>query len=150
MARFYVGLIAWGIGMSMVVLGLGLDEAMNHSATGLVAHRIRMNLIAQNIANLTTFKVEETGLPYQKQYAVFQQFEGGVRVQSIEKSKAPFLKQWDPDVPQADENGYVYYTNVNLPEEMAHMNLTESLYEANISAFKTTKTMYQATIDAMK
>jgi len=134
----------------VVVVGLGLDEAIQYSATGVIAQRVRMNLIAQNIANLTTFKVEETGLPYQKQYAVLQPSKGGVRIQSIEKSNAPFVKQFDPDVPQADADGYVYYTNVNLPEEMTHMNLTESLYEANISAFKVTKTMYQATIDAMK
>ncbi|NDD66178.1 flagellar basal body rod protein FlgC [bacterium] len=147
----------WGIWALLMVLccpvvitSLGLDEAIQYSATGVIAQRVRMNLIAQNIANLTTFKVEETGLPYQKQYAVLQPSRSGVRVQSIEKSNTPFVKQFDPDVPQADEDGYVYYTNVNLPEEMTHMNLTESLYEANISAFKVTKTMYQATIDAMK
>ena len=48
------------------------------------------------------------------------------------------------------ENGFFYYPNVNLPDEMTNLNYTEAMYEANVSAFKTGKAMYQAAIDALK
>ena len=136
--------------ISQGIWGQGLDDAMRFSATGIMVQKMRLGIIAQNLANLTTFKVEETGLPYQKQYAVVKSSPNGVRISSIEKSTEPFAKYFDPAVPQSDENGFFYYPNVNLPDEMMNMVYTEAIYEANIAAFKTTKALYQSAIDALK
>ena len=52
--------------------------------------------------------------------------------------------------PQADENGYFYLPNVNMPNEMLTIKHTEAMYEANINAFKLSKTMYQSSIELLK
>lgn len=128
-----------------------LDSALDASASGMIAQKIRLGLIAQNVSNVSTFKVEETGLPYQKQYAVLEPYKGGVRVKSIEKSKEPFLAYSDVAVPQADaKSGFEQFPNVSLPDEMINMSYTEVMYEANVTCFKTTKALYQATIDILK
>ena len=127
-----------------------MDSALDASASGMIAQKIRLGIIAQNVANVTTLKVDETGLPYQKQYAVLEPYKGGVRVKSIEKSKEPFLPYSDGAVPQAGDNGFEYWPNVSLPDEMINMSYTEVMYEANVTCFKTTKALYQATIDILK
>jgi flagellar basal-body rod protein FlgC len=129
---------------------VGFDSAMESSMSGLIAHRIRLGLIAENIANVSTLKVEETGLPYAKQYAVLEPYKNGVRVKSIEKNKEPFHRYSDGAVTQADEEGMMSFPNVSLPEEMMNMSYTEVMYEANSTCFKTTKALYQSTIDILK
>jgi len=136
--------------LSLPIVGQGLDDALRFSSTGIMVQKMRLSIIAQNLANLTTMKVEETGLPYQKQYAVVKSSPNGVRISSVEKSTEPFGKYFDSAVPQSDENGFFYYPNVNLPDEMMNMTYTEAIYEANIAAFKTTKALYQSAIDALK
>ena len=123
------------------LIGLGLDDSFMYSSAGIVAQKIRLSTIAQNIANVSTLKVEETGLPYQKQYVVLQPGPKGVRVASIEKSEEPFGKYFDPLVPQSDEYGFWYFPNVNLPDEMAVMSFTETMFEANMATLKTTKSL---------
>lgn len=136
--------------MAAAVQGVGLDEALRYSASGIIAQKVRLTTTARNIANITTLRVEETGLPYQKEYVVLEASPDGVRVKSIEKSNEPFSRYFDPAVPQSDENGFFYYPNVNLPDEMMNITYTEAMYEANVSAFKTGKALYQAAIDALK
>jgi flagellar basal-body rod protein FlgC len=127
-----------------------LGDAFDISASGIVAQKIRLTIIAENVANITTLKDEATGLPYQKQYAVLEPSPKGVRISAVEKSNEPFGKYFDPDLPQADESGYYYHPNVDLPIEMVNLNYTELVYDANISVFKSTKTMYQQAIDILK
>ena len=68
----------------------------------------------------------------------------------IARSEEPFGRYFDPPAPQADENGYFYLPNVDMPQEMIMAKHTEAMFEANINAFKLSKTMYQAAIDFMK
>lgn len=135
---------------AQAIFAQNLDDAIRFSGSGILVQKIRLGLIAQNLANLTTLKVEETGLPYQKQFAVVQSSPNGVRISSIERSTEPFAKYFDGAVPQSDENGFFYYPNVNMPDEMMNLTYTEAMYEANIAAFKTTKALYQSAIDALK
>jgi flagellar basal-body rod protein FlgC len=60
--------------------------------------------------------------------------------------KAPLLK-YEPDHPDADENGMVAYPNINLMEEMANMIQSTRSYEANVSAFNSSKNMALDAID---
>ena len=109
-----------------------------------------MSYIAENIANLTTLEDQETGLPWQKRFVVLEPDAGGVKVVRIEKSKAPFGKYFDPAVPQSNELGFTAYTNVNLPDEMINLAYTETVFEANVTVFKTAKMMYQNVTDMIK
>eukprot|EP01047_Picozoa_sp_COSAG01_P011786 COSAG01_NODE_519_length_16012_cov_4.344058_14_plen_158_part_00 len=127
-----------------------LQDAFSINTSGILAQRTKMMIIAENVANINTLKDEETGLPYQKKYVELKKFPDGVKITGIKKSTEPFGRYFDPAAPQADENGYFYYPNVNLPNEMMTLTFTEAVYEANITAIKVTKTMYQSAIELMR
>ncbi|MEK9657185.1 MAG: flagellar basal body rod C-terminal domain-containing protein [bacterium] len=127
-----------------------LDDSFSINISGILAQRTKMMIIAENVANLNTLKDEETGLPYQKKYIQLEKFKDGVKVTGIKRSTEPFGRYFDPAAPQADENGYFYYPNVNLPNEMMTLTFTEAVYEANITALKVSKSMYQSAIELMK
>lgn len=127
-----------------------VNDAFNINTSGILAQRTKMMIIAENVANINTLKDETTGLPYQKKYIVLEKAPDGVKVTGIEKSSEPFGRYFDPAAPQADENGYFYYPNVNLPNEMMTLTMTEAVYEANITAIKVTKAMYQSAIELMR
>ena len=127
-----------------------LEDAFQINMTGIISQRMKMTMTAENVANLMTLKDEETGLPYQKKYLVLEASDIGVKVVDIERSTEPFSRYFDPAAPQADEDGYFYLPNVNMPNEMITLKHTEAMYEANINAFKLTKAMYQSTMELLK
>ena len=127
-----------------------LDDSFDITTSGIMAQKVKLNIIAQNVANVATMKDETTGKAYQKQYVRLQATNRGVRVVGIEKSEEPFGRTFDPSSPDADERGFLYIPNVDLPYEMMNLNYTEMVYEANVSVLKTTKTMYQQAIEILK
>lgn len=127
-----------------------VNDAFDINTSGILAQRTKMMIVAENVANINTLKDESTGLPYQKKYIVLEKSPDGVKVTGIERSTEPFGRYFDPAAPQADENGYFYYPNVNLPNEMMTLTMTEAVYEANITAIKVTKAMYQSAIELMR
>jgi len=136
--------------ISSPLMAQTLDDAMAINTTGIISQRLKMTVIAENLANLVTLKDEETGLPYQKKYVSLEASETGVRGVGVERSQEPFSRYFDPAVPQADENGYFYLPNVNLPHEMITLKHTEAMFDANINAFKLSKAMYQTAIELLK
>lgn len=135
---------------SMWMPAQSLQDAFRYSGTGIVAQKLKLTLIAQNLANLTTIEDATTGLPWQKRFAVIKPAEDGVRVASIEKSTRPFGAYYDPAVPQSNADGFISYPNVNLPDEMVDLAYTEVVFEANINSMKTTKGLYKNFIDIMR
>jgi len=134
-----------------------LGNALSISASGLDAQRIRMNVIASNLANISSTRTPSGG-PYRKRDVVFSSappdgtFKGifslemgedgsGVDVVSIVEDMRPFKKVFDPTHPDADETGYLQLPNVNTMEEMVNMISASRSYEANITALNTTKNM---------
>jgi flagellar basal-body rod protein FlgC len=127
-------------------------------SSGMAAQRMRMNTISSNIANINTTRTPEGG-PYRRKDVVFSSMPDtksfgdimGVndpksdfqRVQVTDivyDKKAPLLK-YDPTHPDANEEGYVAYPNVNLMEEMTNMIQATRSYEANVQAIQATKDM---------
>ena len=127
------------------------------SSSGMTAQRHRMNAISSNIANINTTETPEGG-PYRRKQVVFESLPeaktfGEMLLTNPERQvnrvqvtdvlpdrRAPLLK-YEPDHPEADENGYVAYPNINLMEEMADMIQATRSYEANVSALNATKEM---------
>ncbi|RAP39166.1 hypothetical protein DID80_00750 [Candidatus Marinamargulisbacteria bacterium SCGC AAA071-K20] len=136
--------------LPLTIVSQTLDDAFDINTSGVIAERFRMTIIAENLANNMTLKDEETGLPYQKKYLNLVAGEKGVKIDSIGRSTEPFGRYFDPAAPQSDENGYFYVPNVHMPHEMITLKHTEALFDANISAFKLTKAMYQTSIDLLK
>lgn len=137
-------------------------NALNISASGMSAQRLRMDLISQNIANVNTTR-DDNGEAYRRQTAVFAELESnqfasmlsqattrksseingnGVKVTAIVEDHVTAMKTvYDPSHPDADESGYVTYPNVNTVTEMTNLIDATRSFEANVTAFNATKNM---------
>ena len=126
---------------------MGLWSAIEASASGLTAERLRMDLIANNIANVNTTRTQEGG-PFRRQLAVLMPRGGsdpkvgaGVRVVRIAQDDDPPKLAYDPGHPDADAEGYVAMPNVNVVTEMVDLITASRAYEANVTAINAAKDM---------
>ena len=127
-------------------------NAINTVGSALTAERFRMDIILQNIANQNTTRTA-SGEPYRRKQIIFQERRqtfnevlnqvqgGGVRVAEVVESQEDLRPVYDPEHPDADEDGYVYYPNVNNTEEQTDLLEASRVYEANISALSVAKAM---------
>ena len=146
-------------------------DAMNISASGLTAQRLRMDVISENIANVNTTRTIHGG-PYRRKTVLFQEIQEtpfgtlmrdtvepdgthrrrppmgmGVRVQGVVRDETPGPMMYDPSHPDANAEGYVRMPNVNIVEEMVNMISASRSYEANITAINTSRAMMQRTLE---
>ncbi|NLY29749.1 MAG: flagellar basal body rod protein FlgC [Firmicutes bacterium] len=121
------------------------------SGSALTAERLRMDTIANNLANANSTRTEAGG-PYRRQMPVFSprnesqpnpnDFRGaGVRVIGIYEDPTPGRLVYDPEHPDADPEGYVHYPNVNVVTEMVDMISATRAYEANITVINSARSM---------
>ena len=138
---------------------MGFLNALNISASGMTAQRMRLDVAAANITNINTTRTEN-GEPYRRKMVVFESIEGnsfedafrselsksnqlpgGVRVAEIVEDQSDFRSVYNPEHPDADENGYVQMPNVDLLKETVDSMEASRAYEANLTAFNTVKSM---------
>lgn len=142
----------------------GIFSAFRITASALTAQRLRMDVVANNVANAETTRTEGGGA-YQRQQVVFvadqptsntvtpvsteidQDAGHGVRVQSILTDDSPGHRVHDPTHPDADEEGFVTYPNVNVATEMTDMLSATRSYEANVTVFNALKNMALKALD---
>ncbi len=126
-------------------------SALDVSASGLSAERMRMSVIANNIANAQVTETPDGG-PYKRQQVEFanelrRSMIGsaknanlsGVKVKGIVESKEAPNMIYIPGHPKADANGFVKMPNVSISREMVDLMAASRSYEANtavISAFR--------------
>ncbi len=134
-------------------------NAMNISASGLTAQRVRLDTIAENISNSNTTRTEN-GEPYRRKMVVFEPMaqdsfkdrlikaaggntnrQQGVIVSQIIEDQSDYKSVYDPTHPDADENGYVMYPNVDLLKETIDSMEATRAYDANVTAFNAIKDM---------
>jgi flagellar basal-body rod protein FlgC len=131
----------------------GIFSDFRISASALTAQRLRMDVIASNVANAETTRTEEGG-PYQRQQVFFvadppgetpagtvARVGQGVRVDAILTDDSPGHRVYDPSHPDADEDGFVTYPNVNMVTEMTDMLSATRSYEANVTVLNSLKNM---------
>ncbi|MEA3315433.1 MAG: flagellar basal body rod protein FlgC [Campylobacterota bacterium] len=151
---------------------MGFFDGYNVATSGMSAQRARINVVSSNIANAQTTKTIDGG-PYKKQNVVFQEVlidennkktkvkeHGlnksdplslrGVGIKEIIDSKDQPIKRYEPNHPDANEDGYVEYPNINPVVEMVDLMEAMRSYEANLSSFKTQKDMDTKTIEIIK
>ena len=138
---------------------MGLFTSFDTSASGLTAQRYRMDIISQNVANANTTRTAD-GTPYRRKVVVFEEKGGrtsfdsvlgrvkdnyagnGVRVSKVTEDQWTEMKKvYDPSHPDADENGYVMYPNVDIVTEMTNLIDASRAYEANATAFSASKSI---------
>ena len=127
---------------------MGLFDSMQIASTGMSAEGLRMDVIAENLANADTTKGAD-GKPYRRQEVELQQAGGsfsdtlaGVQVAGIVTDNSPLQKVYDPSSPDADKQGYVSKPNVNSVTEMVDLVTANRGYDADVQAMDTAKQMY--------
>lgn len=132
---------------------MSLLSTMDVSGSGLNCEKLRMELIAQNIANIETTKADGGG-PYQRKVAVFKEvlqnqlnetknpadFEGaGVQVSKIITDNTPPIMVYDPQNPDANKDGFIAKPNINLANEIVDSISASRSYGANVTVLNATK-----------
>ena len=148
---------------------MGMFDALNVSATGLTAERLRMDVTAENLANAQTTRGAD-GQPYRRKEVVLSEVSsggfgsqlakavgagagsqpGGVEVTGITQDQTPGKLVYDPGHPDADDNGYVRMPNVDTVAEMVDLISASRAYEANVTAMNAAKQMFSKTLDLLR
>jgi len=137
---------------------MSIPQIFDIASSGMAAQRLRVQLIASNIANSETTRTKDGG-PYRRRDAVFEaqdlSFSGalaqaGVRVAAIRTSQEPFLTRYEPGHPDADANGVVRYPNVNPVEEMVNLTEASRAFEANIAVVRAAKAMASSALEILR
>jgi len=131
-------------------------------SSGLSAQRKKMDVIVSNLANASTIQTPEGG-PYKRKVAVLaaqpvqgkfgaalQEALSEVKVTEIIEDGEGLKKVHDPTHPNADEQGFVTYPNVNVVTEMADMITANRAYEACVTALDASKNMVLKALDIGK
>ncbi len=144
---------------------MGIFDSFSINASGLTAERYRMDIISENVANANTTRTDD-GTPYTRKVVTFKEkldphasFSAylasnqskynrtgmlGVKVGGVfDDNHTDYKMVYDPSHPDADENGYVTYPNVNIVTEMTNLIDASRAYEANATAFNSSKSIVQ-------
>jgi flagellar basal-body rod protein FlgC len=128
------------------------------AGTGMSAQNLRLNLVASNLANANSVSssIDQT---YKSRQPVFQTLLDeqnsaepavGVRMAGVVESQAPFEMEYAPNHPMANEEGYIFRSNVNIVEEMANMIAASRAYQSNVEVVNSAKTMAARTLELGK
>jgi flagellar basal-body rod protein FlgC len=134
---------------------MSLFTAIDVAATSLEAQSARLNTISSNLANAQSVSSTESGV-YRPRYPVFETIldevsgardaAAGVRVSEIVESDLPARREFAPDHPLADADGFIYRGNVDSVSEMVNMMQASRSYQASIEAMNTAKQMILRTL----
>lgn len=133
-------------------------RSVDVAGSALTAHRVWMDAISSNLANVNTTRTPEGGA-YVRRVPIFQErlmeamggsTASGVKVVAIERDPLPPRMVYQPDHPDANPEGYVAYPNVNVVREMADMMVASRAYEANLTVVETGKSMWNSALDIMR
>lgn len=139
---------------------MSLTNVFNISGSGMNAQSVRLNTTASNMANAqsASSSIDEV---YRGRHPVFSAVQrdamnidfdtlddgvsanAGVQVMGIVESDAPLERRYEPEHPKSDEEGYVYYPNVNVVEEMTNMISASRSFQVNVEVMNSAKQMIQ-------
>ena len=139
---------------------MNLISGIDITASALTAQKIRLDVVAQNIANAQTTRTAKGG-PYQRQVVSFEtemiRHQGAngsalqsVRIAKIAADRTPGQAVYNPQHPDATADGMVLMPNVNLSSEMVDLITASRTYEANLSVVKNARQMAARTLDIGK
>ena len=147
---------------------MSMFGGMEISASALTAERLRMDVVAENLANAQTTRGAD-GQPYRRKEVVLQEraasfgaslsaamkkappaHAGGVEVAGIAEDQTPLKRIYDPGHPDADAEGYVSMPNVDTVTEMVDLIGAQRAYEANVTAMQAAKQMFSRTLELLR
>ncbi len=140
---------------------MSLMSIFDISGSAMSAQTVRLNTTASNMANADS-AASSAGETYRARHPVFSSIQAdamrgqafgnfgdalgpdaGVRVMGIVESAAPLEARHEPEHPLADAEGYVFYPNVNVVEEMSNMISSSRSFQINVDVMNAAKTMMQ-------
>lgn len=138
---------------------MGISNTFNITGSALNAQSIHIDIIAKNMANAQVVSGND-GDAFRARRPVFASMmnsifsggefgnsrSGGVKVDRFSHSQAPIEREFMPENPASDENGYIYLSNVNLVEEMMYMMQASRSYQSNIEVLNTSKELMLRTL----
>lgn len=141
-------------------------SAIDTIGSGFTAQQQRLDIISENIVNMGTTRTENGEGPYRRKVVVFEADNGGtrfqdvlartrngrggrfsteakpgVRVVEVAEDPSDFKLKYDPDDPDANENGYVEMPNVDLVMEITDGMAASQAFSANVTAFNLLKSV---------
>lgn len=144
---------------------MGLIGSMRASASALMAQRLRMDVIANNVANINTTQTADGG-PFRRQTVTFAEkgrempFRdflgrasrgeaegGGVTVTSIHEDQSAARRVYDPQHPDSDEEGYVLLPNIDVVTELTDLVSARRAYDASVTVLNATKSIALRALD---
>jgi flagellar basal-body rod protein FlgC len=145
---------------------MSLFGGLEISASALTAERLRMDVVAENLANAQTTRGAD-GNPYRRKEVVLQERAGsfgaslsaamgdnasskGVEVAGVVEDQTPLKRIYDPGHPDADAEGYVSMPNVDTVTEMVDLIGAQRAYEANVTAMQAAKQMFARTLELLR
>ena len=133
--------------------------------TALQAERLRMDVVANNLANVNSTRTEAGG-PYRRQTVLFAAsddsptsfaavmarrsggaVQGGVRVDGVIEDPKPPRRVYEPNNPDADADGFVLYPDIDVTTEMTDLISANRAYQANVTALNALKSMAQKALE---
>ncbi len=132
---------------------MGLLANFQISGSAISAQSMRLNTTASNMANAETVASSEQEA-YRARHTVFQShlldhgrpMERGVKMLGVVESTAPIRKSYDPEHPMADDQGFIFTSNVDTVEEMVNMLSSSRSYQNNVEVLNTSKELMLRTL----
>jgi flagellar basal-body rod protein FlgC len=135
---------------------MSLTNIFDIAGSAMNAQSVRLNTTASNLANADA-AASSSEATYRGRHPVFTALNNdvldldannngtniGVKVLGIVESDAPLQPRYEPGHPLADEEGYVFYPNVNPVEEMANMISASRSFQMNVEVMNSAKQMMQ-------
>jgi flagellar basal-body rod protein FlgC len=136
---------------------MGIFDSLRISASGMTAERVRMDVIAENLANANTTRGVD-GKPYQRKEVIleqgggssFQQVLDGVKVAGVVADPSGPRRVYDPGHPDADPKGFVSLPNVTPVTEMVDMITASRGYEADVQAMNSARQMFLKALEILR
>ncbi|MFD6442465.1 flagellar basal body rod protein FlgC [Peribacillus sp. NPDC060186] len=152
---------------------MGIFQSINTTGSSLTSQRLRMDVISSNMANADTTRAEydaetKEWKPYSRKVVVLQSKEGsfssflnaatgnnsgignGVKITEIVKDETPFELDYNPEHPDANDDGYVEMPNVDPLREMVDLMSVTRSYEANVTVLNASKGMMMKALEIGK
>lgn len=142
---------------------MSMFDGMNISASALTTQRLRMDVVSSNMANADSTRgrlVDGEWEPYRRKMVTLEPNQSGgflnylhkamgtneeigqgVKVGNIIEDQTPFRQVYQPDHPDANDEGYVEFPNVDPLKEMVDLMSTTRSYEANVTTLEAQKNM---------
>ena len=138
---------------------MSLFNVFNVAGSAMSANSVQLNTTSSNLANANSV-TSSAGETYKARFPVFEaklnQFMSAgndsvpVRVAGVVESQKPFIAEYKPDHPMANDEGYIFKPNVNVMEEMANMIAASRSYQTNVEVAESSKQMLMRTLQMGK